>query len=187
MLSLERLGMLYGKNNSMPFTSGISLRTNLFITYEDHIFVANLAVIDPTWNTMTMNVISQPIGAVMEFSTKAKIRKYWRLHEGHHFILMAMEMHGAPRLDMDCFIKECVHLFHDRWSRGHLSLSFYIQFFGQCVSIVLYCAFVFVIERKITLVRDVCFRFLITFRSHNLYVGDIKGVVGEITSYHEKD
>ncbi len=27
-----------------------------------------------------------------------------------HFILMAMEVHGAPEWDMDCFIKECVHL-----------------------------------------------------------------------------
>jgi hypothetical protein len=34
--------------------------------------------------------------------------------EGHHFIPMAMEVHGAPRCDMDRFIKECVHLFHNR-------------------------------------------------------------------------
>jgi hypothetical protein len=34
--------------------------------------------------------------------------------EGQHFILMAMEGHDAPMRDMDCFIKEHVHLFHDR-------------------------------------------------------------------------
>jgi hypothetical protein len=38
---------------------------------------------------------------------------------------MAMEVHSALRHIMDYFI-ECVHLFHDRWLRGHLSLSFCI-------------------------------------------------------------
>jgi hypothetical protein len=28
--------------------------------------------------------------------------------------LMAMEVHNAPGCDMDCFIRECVCLFHDR-------------------------------------------------------------------------
>jgi len=45
----------------------------------------------------------------------------------------------------------------------------------------------FVIERKIVLARDVYFRPPIIIRSHNLHVGDIRGVKGEITSYHEKD
>jgi hypothetical protein len=61
-----------------------------------------------------MSVISQPTGVAMELSTIAKIRKYRRLHEGHHFILMAMEVHGALERDMDCFIKECVRIFHNR-------------------------------------------------------------------------
>jgi hypothetical protein len=43
-----------------------------------------------------------------------KICKYRRLYERHHFISMAMEVHGALRCDVDYFIKECVHLFHNR-------------------------------------------------------------------------
>jgi len=45
----------------------------------------------------------------------------------------------------------------------------------------------FVKERKIALVRDACFRPPIIIRSHNLHVGDIRGVEGEITSYHKRD
>ncbi len=73
----------------------------------------------------------------MELNAIATIYKYKGLHEGHHFIPMAMEVHGALGHDMDRFIKECAHIFHDRWLKGHLSLSFCIQFFRQRVSITL--------------------------------------------------
>ncbi len=42
-------------------------------------------------------------------------------------------------------------------------------------------------ERKIALVENVYFKPLTTIRCHDLHVGDIKKVVGEITSYHERD
>jgi hypothetical protein len=71
----------------------------------------------------------------MELNTIAKIHNYKGLREGHHFIPMAMEVHGAPGRDMDCFIRECARLFHDKRLGDHLSLSFCIQFFKQCVSI----------------------------------------------------
>jgi hypothetical protein len=45
----------------------------------------------------------------------------------------------------------------------------------------------FVIERKIVLAVDACFRPPIIIRSHDLHVGDIKRAMGEITSYHERD
>ncbi len=73
----------------------------------------------------------------MELNTIAKIYKYKRFDEGHHFILMAMQVHGALGCDMDYFIRESGRLFHDRWLGGHLSLFFCIQFFKQCVSIEL--------------------------------------------------
>jgi hypothetical protein len=66
------------------------------------------------------DVIIQPTGATAILNAIVKIRKYKRFHEGHHFILMAMEVHDTPRHDMNHFIKECVHLFHNRYSRGHL-------------------------------------------------------------------
>jgi len=96
-----------------------------------------------------MSVISQPVDVVVELNTIVKIRKYRELHEGHHFIPMAMEVHGTPRCDMDRLIKECAHLFHDRQSGGHLFLSFCIQFFKLCINIVFQHVLDFDIERKI--------------------------------------
>jgi hypothetical protein len=49
--------------------------------------------------------------AATEFSVIAKICKYKKFHEAHHIILMAMEVHGALRHNMDCFIKECARFF----------------------------------------------------------------------------
>jgi hypothetical protein len=43
----------------------------------------------------------------MELSAIARIHKYKRLHEGHHFVPMAMEVHNAHGRDMDHFIKKC--------------------------------------------------------------------------------
>jgi len=71
---------------------------------------------------------------------------------------MAMEVHNTPKHDMDCFIRECVRLFHDRQSGGFLSLFFCIQFLRHHVNIVLQCALVSAIEKKIALAGDVCSR-----------------------------
>ncbi len=98
-----------------------------------------------------------------------------------------MKVHNAPRCDMNHFIKECDHLFHDKQLRGHLSLSFCIQFFRQRVNIVFQHALASIIERKIVLASDACSRPPTTIRSHNLHVGDIKGAMGEIASYHKRD
>ncbi len=37
------------------------------------------------------------------------------------------------------------------------------------------------------LVGDDCSRPPIIIRSHDLYAGDIRGAMGEITSYHDRD
>jgi hypothetical protein len=63
---------------------------------------------------MASSVINQPTSVVAKFNAIIKIHKYKGLHEGQHFILMTMEVHGAPRHDTDCFIKECARIFHDR-------------------------------------------------------------------------
>ncbi len=63
-----------------------------------------------------MNVICPLVGAVVELTILDEIRKYKRFHEGHHFISVAMEVHGAPDCDMDHFIRECGHFFTiDNW------------------------------------------------------------------------
>jgi hypothetical protein len=94
-------------------------------------------IIDSTQETMISNVISPLTNVVAKFKTIAKIRKYSGLHEGHHFIPMAMKVHGTPKRYMDRFFRECAHLFHNRQLKDHLFLSFCIQFFKQCVNIVL--------------------------------------------------
>jgi hypothetical protein len=77
---------------------------------------------------VTLSVINRLANAIAKLNAITKICKYRRLHEGHHLILMAMEVHGTPKPDMECFIKEGAHLFHSKQSRGHLSF-FCIQFF----------------------------------------------------------
>ncbi len=68
-------------------------------------------VVDLTQERVISSVISQPTSATRKLNAIVKIRKYRRLHEGHHFISMAMEVHGALRHDMDRFIKEYARLF----------------------------------------------------------------------------
>jgi len=99
------------------------------MTWEDQVFIANVVVINSMWETVVLNVISQPSNTIMKLSAIVNIYKYRRLHEGHHFISMAMEVHGTPKRYMDCFIKECAHFFsHNKRLTSHLSLSFCIQF-----------------------------------------------------------
>jgi hypothetical protein len=101
------------------------------MTREDQVFVADVMVTDSTWETVASNVISQPTSAIAGLKAITKIHKCRRLHEGQDFIPMTVEVHGAPRRDMDCFIRECAHLFHDGQLKDHLSLSFCIQSFRQ--------------------------------------------------------
>jgi hypothetical protein len=63
-----------------------------------------VVVTDLMWKMVASNVISQPTCAVVKLDTIAKICKYKGLHEGHHFIPMAMEVHGTPRRNMDRFV-----------------------------------------------------------------------------------
>jgi hypothetical protein len=49
---------------------------------KNHVFIANVMIIDLVWKIMISNVINQPIGAAMKLSAIAKIHKYERLHEG---------------------------------------------------------------------------------------------------------
>jgi hypothetical protein len=73
-------------------------------------------VTNPTREMVVTSVISQLLGAFTKLSAIIKIYKYKVLHEGHHFILMTMEMHDTFGCDMNHFIRECARLFHDRQS-----------------------------------------------------------------------
>jgi hypothetical protein len=59
---------------------------------------------------MVSSVITRLLGVVAELSAIAKVCKYRGLHEGHHFIPTAMEVHNTPMRDMYCFIMKCAHL-----------------------------------------------------------------------------
>jgi hypothetical protein len=63
---------------------------------------------------MVSNVITQLGCVVAKLNTLVKIRKYRGLYEGHHFILMALEVHDALEHDMHRFIKEFACFFHNR-------------------------------------------------------------------------
>jgi len=130
-------------------TLGISLWIDLYMTHKDQVFVTDVVVTNMTWETMVSNVICQLACVVAKLSAIAKIHMYRGLDEGHHFILMALEAHDVLGHDMDRFIKECVCFFHDKWLKGHLSLSFCIQFFKQCVNIAFQCASASAIERMV--------------------------------------
>jgi hypothetical protein len=91
--------------------SRTSLWADLYMIHQDHVFVTDVVVIVPTWEIVVMNVISWPVGVIMELSTIAKICRYRRLHEEHHFILMVMEVHDTFGHDMDRFNKEYVFFF----------------------------------------------------------------------------
>jgi hypothetical protein len=62
-------------------------------------------VIDSMRKTVALNVISRLAGVVTKLNVIAKIRKYRRFREGHHVILMTIEVHGTPKHDMDRFIR----------------------------------------------------------------------------------
>jgi hypothetical protein len=117
------------KEQWYALTLGVSLRTNLYMTQEDQVFVVDVVAINLTREMVASNVISSLACAIVKLSTIVKIHRYKTLHEGHHFIPMAMNVHDALERDMDRFIIECVHLFHDRRSKDHLSLFFCTQFF----------------------------------------------------------
>jgi hypothetical protein len=63
---------------------------------------------------------------------------------------------------------------------------FALNFLGSVI-IALQHALTFAMEKKIVLARNACSRPPITIRLHTLHANDIKGVVGEIASYHKRD
>jgi hypothetical protein len=82
-----------------------------------------------THETVASNVISQLVGVAAKLNVIAKICKYRGLHEGLHFIMMAMEVHVAFGRDMDRFIKKCYCLFHDRLIMRSFILVFFHSIF----------------------------------------------------------
>jgi hypothetical protein len=73
----------------------ISLQADFYMIRQEYDFVANVVDINPMQETMDSSVINRPTSAIVELNAITKFHKYRRFHEGHHFILMAMEVHSA--------------------------------------------------------------------------------------------
>jgi hypothetical protein len=72
-----------------------SFTTNQFLhDQKDQVFIVDVVVIDLMWETMFLNAIHQPTVTIAKLIAIAKIHKYKTFHEGHHFILMGMVVHG---------------------------------------------------------------------------------------------
>jgi hypothetical protein len=56
------------------------------MTCDGQVFVVNVMVINPAHEMMVMNVISRLASVIVKLNAIAKIRKYRRFYEGHHFI-----------------------------------------------------------------------------------------------------
>jgi len=57
-------------------TSRVSLWTDLYMTRKDQVFIVDVVVTNPMWKTMTLSVISRPVGAIAELNAITKIYKY---------------------------------------------------------------------------------------------------------------
>ncbi len=91
----------------------------------------------------------------------------------YHFILMAMEVHNMFRHDMDCFIRECVHLFHDKQSRGYLSLSLLHLIFQAMCQYCFSACFNLCYRKKDCIGGRYFSKPPMTIRSHDLYESNI--------------
>jgi hypothetical protein len=56
-------GHIVWREQWYALTSGISLQFDLYMTRKDQVFIANVVVIDQTWEIVPSNVISQPLSA----------------------------------------------------------------------------------------------------------------------------
>jgi hypothetical protein len=49
-------------------TSRVSLRADLYMTWEDHVFIADVVVINLTWETMVSSVINRLASVTVELN-----------------------------------------------------------------------------------------------------------------------
>jgi hypothetical protein len=129
MPSLKRVGTLYWESGGTPLHQKFHHEPISTCLEKTRFFITDVVVINLMWEIVASSVISRPAGATTKLNAIVKIRKHKGFYERHQFILMATKVHGAHGCDIDCFIRECAYFSHNRWSRGHLSLSFCINFF----------------------------------------------------------
>jgi hypothetical protein len=121
---------------------------------------------------MVLSVINRLICAVVELNVISKICKYRMLYEGHHFILMAMEVHDALGMIWIMLLGNVLVLF----MTNNRKVIYFCLFAFIFKVVCYYCfsaCFSFYYREEDCFGGDACSRPPITFRSHNLHVGDI--------------
>jgi hypothetical protein len=123
-------GHVVWKKQWYALMSRISLWTNFYITWEDHVFIANAVVTNLTRKKLVSNVINQPTGAIIEFNAiiKIQIKCFMKGTTLFRWPWKCMPHLGVIRIVSS---KNVPIFFHNRRLGDHLSLSFGIQLFRQ--------------------------------------------------------
>jgi len=157
---VERVGTFYGENEGMPLHW--ELHYELIFTW----FIRIESLL-PMWWLLTghrRRWFRVSLIVVAELNVISKIRKYRMLHEGHHFILMAMEVHDALGMIWIILSRNVLALFmtNDRKVNYFCLFAFIFKVFLRCQYCFLAC-FSFYYREEDCFGGDACFRHPITF------------------------
>jgi hypothetical protein len=186
MPSSEKMGMLYRKNDGTPLRHEFHYEP-IFTWFE------KTRSLLPMWWLMTqcerwwlrMSLVNQYVQLqnltpLLKFTnikgfTKGITLFWWPwkciAHWGVIWIVSLRNVFDFYTIDVWKVICPCLFTF----------------IFRQHINIALQHALASIIERKIVLAGDACFRPPIIIRYHNLHACKIRGAMGEIASYHERD
>jgi hypothetical protein len=65
-------GHVVSKEQWYAFMLRVLLQTDLYMTWENQVFIIDVVVIDPSWETMASSVINQPIGVTAKLNAIVK-------------------------------------------------------------------------------------------------------------------
>ncbi len=156
------------------------------MTQENQVFVAN-EVTNLTQETVASSVINRPTCAVAKLSTIVKIHKYRKSFK-RGTILFQWPWRCIMHLGMIRIVSSRNVLVFSAIDDQEVVYPLFLHSIFQTTC--QYCSSASLaseIEKKIVLGSDACSKPPNTIRSHDLHVDDIKEVVGEIASYHERD
>jgi hypothetical protein len=75
----QESGHVIWREQWYTFMSKVSLWIDLYMIWEDHVFIANVLVTNPMWEMMASNVIKRLANAATKLNIIVKIYKYRRL------------------------------------------------------------------------------------------------------------
>ncbi len=146
--------------------------------HEDQVFITNL-----TWEMVATNVISRPTSAITKFNAIVKFASIESFMRG--IILFQWPWRCTVHLTV-IWIVSSENVFVCSMINNH-KLIYPCLFAFSFSNNALQHALSSNTTRKIALARNTCSKPPIFIKSCNLHVGNIRGAVGEIASYHKKD